>query len=200
MPGGEISWTSAGTPPLQDLPDNIVTPSDQVVQELTPISAGVLSGPVCPRDQVAFEETLCIIEKEMFGEIRAPWSHGMRRTDWLAGHLTRIENLETICGVPFIAGQNDKLTERLEWVENHLFGPNALVFEECESPEWPEDPYEGEFELEEENEDNTEEHAMRVKKTVQEIGEVLFDIKGNISEGDYLKIMDGLQSITNEMN
>ena len=65
--------------------------------------------------------------------------------------------------------------------------------------EWAE-TYEGELEPGEEEEDNTEEKALRVKKTVQEMGELLFDIKDKISEGEYLKLMDGLQSITNEMN
>jgi len=65
--------------------------------------------------------------------------------------------------------------------------------------EWGE-TYVGELELAEENEDNDEEVALRVKNTVQEMGEVLFDIMGDISEGTYLKLMDGLQSITNEMN
>lgn len=65
--------------------------------------------------------------------------------------------------------------------------------------EWAE-TYEGELEPGEEEEDNTEEKALRVKKTVQEMGELLFDIKDKITEGEYLKLMDGLQSITNEMN
>jgi len=65
--------------------------------------------------------------------------------------------------------------------------------------EWAE-TYEGELEPGEEEEDNTEEKVLRVKKTVQEMGELLFDIKDKISEGEYLKLMDGLQSITNEMN
>jgi hypothetical protein len=65
--------------------------------------------------------------------------------------------------------------------------------------EWAE-TYEGELEPGEEEEDNNEETAMSVKKTVQEMGELLFDIKDKISEGEYLKLMDGLQSITNEMN
>jgi hypothetical protein len=65
--------------------------------------------------------------------------------------------------------------------------------------EWAE-TYEGELEPGEEEEDNNEETAMSVKKTVQEMGELLFDIRDKISEGEYLKLMDGLQSITNEMN
>ena len=41
---------------------------------------------------------------------------------------------------------------------------------------------------------------MRVKQSVRDMGELVFDIKDKISEGVYLKLMDGLQSITNEMN
>jgi hypothetical protein len=63
-----------------------------------------------------------------------------------------------------------------------------------------EDPYEGELELEEEEIDNTDEKAKRIKHTIQGIGEILFDIKDKITEGEYLKLMDGLQSITNEIN
>jgi hypothetical protein len=63
-----------------------------------------------------------------------------------------------------------------------------------------EDPYEGELELEEEEIYNTNEKATRIKQTIQGIGEILFDIKDKITEGEYLKLMDGLQGITNEMN
>ena len=63
-----------------------------------------------------------------------------------------------------------------------------------------EDPYVGELELAEENEDNGGEQAVRIKETVQNIGEVMFDIREKLTEGEYLQIMNGLQSITNEMN
>jgi len=86
---------------------------------------------------------------------------------------------------------------------------NRVLFPENDDEEAPDysliaeewgETYEGELEPGEEEEDNTEEKALRVKKTVQEMGELLFDIKDKISEGEYLKLMDGLQSITNEMN
>jgi hypothetical protein len=90
--------------------------------------------------------------------------------------------------------------ERYEREEEQ--GVNRVLFPEDDeevSEEWAE-TYEGEFEPEEDMEDNNEEKALRVKKTVQEMGEVLFDIKDKITEGEYLKLMDGLQSVTNEMN
>ena len=65
--------------------------------------------------------------------------------------------------------------------------------------EWAE-TYAGELDLEEEYEDNTADKSLRVKGIVQEMGEVLFDIKDKITEGEYLKLMNGLQSVTNEMN
>jgi len=64
-----------------------------------------------------------------------------------------------------------------------------------------EDTYGGELELVDTDEDGEDgEKPHRVKKTVQEMGEVLFDIKDKITEGEYLQLMNGLQSITNEMN
>jgi hypothetical protein len=71
------------------------------------------------------------------------------------------------------------------------------------------DTYDGELELVDEDEDEDEdgdgegedeEKPHRVKKTVQEMGGILFDIKDKITEGEYLQLMNGLQSITNEMN
>ena len=85
---------------------------------------------------------------------------------------------------------------------------NRVLFHENEeedlitvvgSEEWTE-TYEGELEPVEDGEDNNDEKSLRIKKTVQEMGEVLFDIKENITEGAYVRLMDGLQSITNEMN
>ena len=60
--------------------------------------------------------------------------------------------------------------------------------------------YDGEFELEESVIDKDDEISQRVKKTVHDLGEIVFDIKDKITEGEYLGLMNGLQSITNEMN
>ena len=103
--------------------------------------------------------------------------------------------------------EREEVEEREEQVDDSHGRVNRVLFPENDEEEvllgdhdeWGE-TYVGELELAEENEENDEEVALRVKNTVQEMGEVLFDIMGNISEGDYLKLMDGLQSITNEMN
>jgi hypothetical protein len=98
---------------------------------------------------------------------------------------------------------------RVERYERHD-GPDLVNRVLFLDEEW-EETYDGELDLAEEDEDNednedtdgsrrTREWLLRMKKHIQEIGEVVFDIKENISEGEYLKIMDGLQSITNEMN
>jgi hypothetical protein len=88
------------------------------------------------------------------------------------------------------------------WEEIAEIDDRVLFPEEDEEEvidEWSE-TYNDELDLAEDEEDNTEEKALRVKATVQEIGEIMFDIKDKITEGEYLKIMDGLQSITNIMN
>ena len=138
-------------------------------------------------ENVALEEALGRTEVEMFGPM-GPGRHG--------SHIDRIECLETICGIVVLDAQNDRLMERLRAVMNILGIDVPGIYSLGDE----EDPYDGELDLEEETEDNNEETAMSVKKTVQEMGELLFDIKDKISEGEYLKLMDGLQSITNEMN
>ena len=138
-------------------------------------------------ENVALEEALGRTEVEMFGPM-GPGRHG--------SHIDRIECLETICGIVVLDAQNDRLMERLRAVMNILGIDVPGIYSLGDE----EDPYDGELDLEEETEDNNEETAMSVKKTVQEMGELLFDIKDKITEGEYLKLMDGLQSITNEMN
>ena len=103
--------------------------------------------------------------------------------------------------------EREEVEEREEQVDDSHGRVNRVLFPENDEEEvllgdhdeWGE-TYVGELELAEENEENDEEVALRVKNTVQEMGEVLFDIKDKITEGEYLKLMDGLQSITNEMN
>lgn len=62
-----------------------------------------------------------------------------------------------------------------------------------------EDVYEGEYENEDLPENN-EEKAKKIKDFVKEAGEVVYDVQEDISEGNYLKLMDLLQKITNEVN
>jgi hypothetical protein len=67
------------------------------------------------------------------------------------------------------------------------------------NPENIDDEYIGEFENEEMPENNTEK-VKEVKDTVKELGEIVYDIQDKISEGEYLKMMDLLQEVTNRVN
>lgn len=58
-------------------------------------------------------------------------------------------------------------------------------FEEYENEELPE---------------NNSEKAKKIKKTIGEMGEVLYDLKEKFSEGEYLKMMNLLQMVTNDVN
>lgn len=59
--------------------------------------------------------------------------------------------------------------------------------------------YEGEYENEDPPENNTE-LATEIKGAIAEIGENLFDVKEKLTEGEYLKLMDLLQKVTNDVN
>lgn len=61
------------------------------------------------------------------------------------------------------------------------------------------DVYDGEYENVDPLENNTE-IAKEIKETISEIGENLFDIKEKLTEGEYLKMMDLLQKVTNDVN
>lgn len=63
-----------------------------------------------------------------------------------------------------------------------------------------EDPYYGEYEIDEDPPENNSLVAKEIKGTVKELGEQLFDLQGKLSEGEYLKMMDLLQKITNKTN
>ncbi len=59
--------------------------------------------------------------------------------------------------------------------------------------------YEGEYENEDPPENNAE-LAVEIKGSIAEIGENLFDVKEKLTEGEYLKMMDLLQKVTNDVN
>ncbi len=59
--------------------------------------------------------------------------------------------------------------------------------------------YYGEYENEELPEDNTEK-MVAVKTAVLEAGEFVFDLQDKLPEGDYLKLMNLLQKVTNAAN
>ena len=62
-----------------------------------------------------------------------------------------------------------------------------------------EDYYEEEYEIDELPEDNTEK-AKEIKDAVKAVGEQVFDIQDQLKEGDYLKLMNLLQLVTNKVD
>lgn len=87
-------------------------------------------------------------------------------------------NAQCPCGMGYVTDTN---AARL------LFGP-------------VEDPYYGEYEIDEDPPENNSEVAKGIKDSVKELGEQLFDLQGKLTEGEYLKMMDLLQKITNKTN
>lgn len=76
-----------------------------------------------------------------------------------------------------------------------------IEYDSDESLELTDD--DGEFEEEYENgelpEDNSEK-AVEIKEAVKVLGEKVFDIQGQLKEGDYLELMNLLQLVTNKVN
>jgi len=76
-----------------------------------------------------------------------------------------------------------------------------IEYDSDESLELTDD--EGEFEVEYENselhEDNSEK-AVEIKEAVKVLGEKVFDIQGQLKEGDYLEMMNLLQRVINKVN
>ena len=149
-------------------------------------------------------EALLTLELATFGESRHIGPDSLRRS-----RLDRLKYLEGVCGLRIGHQVDNTFTERVVQVSHVLGVPlpedeHDQSFEDdlymSDDDDDNEDPYEGELELEEEEIDNTDEKAIRIKHTIHGIGEILFDIKDKITEGEYLKLMDGLQSITNEIN
>jgi len=69
--------------------------------------------------------------------------------------------------------------------EDRLYGDSQDWDEEYENEELPE---------------NNTEKAKKIKETIRNVGEKMFDLKDLLKEGDYLEIMDLLQTVTNEVN
>lgn len=95
---------------------------------------------------------------------------------------------------------------------NDIYPDIGLVSEDIdEESEWEqlldgtwvsnegEEVYEGEYENEDPIENNTE-IAKEIKGSISEIGEQLFDVQDKLTEGEYLKLMDLLQKVTNNVN
>lgn len=119
--------------------------------------------------------------------------------------IERITKIQTL-----INGQCDEIVVPLGEPET----PRRRLFEDDEetitdeamrwaeilnSDEEFEEIYEDEYENEELPENNTEK-ATELKEAVKEVGEKIFDLQGQLKEGDYLEIMNLLQKVTNKVN
>tara|TARA_B100000900_G_scaffold409523_1_gene425610 strand:+ start:7632 stop:8246 length:615 start_codon:yes stop_codon:yes gene_type:complete len=120
------------------------------------------------------------------------------------------------CGVRY-----DNPKDVARWfleVNGDCFGTAVVKVEEASAPYqgcapgWPvgywydeswsdeeEGYYEEEYENDELPEDNTEK-AKEIKDAVKAVGEQVFDIQDQLKEGDYLKLMNLLQQVTNKVN
>ncbi len=82
-----------------------------------------------------------------------------------------------------------------DWVIDRVGSPENID----EYIEYIDDEYIGEYENEEMPENNTEK-VKGVKDTVKEIGEFVYDLQEKLNEGEYLKMMNLLQEVTNRVN
>ena len=105
-------------------------------------------------------------------------------------------------------GLNEKLGRQfgITFSEDPDIFPKDLCCSVCEgfypdisNSNWFEYEYENEYENEELPENNSEK-ATKIKGTVCEMGEILFDLQDKFTEGEYLKMMDLLQKVTNGVN
>jgi len=92
---------------------------------------------------------------------------------------------------------SSELLEQLCWRAD--FSEISYMSEDEDEDEDEEDIYIGEYENEDLPENNTEK-VTEIKEDVKKAGEMLFDIQDKINDGEYLKIMDMLQKITNGLN
>jgi hypothetical protein len=79
----------------------------------------------------------------------------------------------------------------------------AEALEDSPSMEWWREngsTYEDEYELGEEPPENNSDKVKEVKDIVKDIGERIFDISDNITEGKYLELMNALQKLNNKVN
>ncbi len=103
---------------------------------------------------------------------------------------------ETICPCCAVASG---LLEEGEWLQTHI--PNEDTEDEVYwgSIHDEDGTYYGEYENEELPEDNSDK-MKAVKDAVKDVGEFVFDLQEKLPEGDYLKLMDLLQKVTNVAN
>ena len=87
-------------------------------------------------------------------------------------------------------------------IDEETFEETLIEYEDDEDEEEYQEfagTYTGEYENEDPPENNSEK-MKAVKDVVKDMGELIFDIQDKVPEGDYLKMMDHLQKITNIAN
>lgn len=94
--------------------------------------------------------------------------------------------------------KREGLIEEDEWYDNVIL--NGEEDNDTWGSVYDEDgTYYGEYDNEELPEDNSEK-MKSVKDAVKDVGEFVFDLQDKLPEGDYLKLMDLLQKVTNVAN
>lgn len=119
------------------------------------------------------------------------WVHYSTRWEFL-----KDESGENVCPCCAVARG---LMDEGEWSDTQI--PNEDVEDGAywDSIYDEDGTYYGEYENEELPEDNSEK-MKAVKDAVKDVGEFVFDLQEKLPEGDYLKLMDLLQKVTNAAN
>jgi hypothetical protein len=86
-----------------------------------------------------------------------------------------------------------------EWLDNIIANEDGEDGAYWESVHDEDGTYYGEYENGDLPEDNSEK-MKEVKDAVKDVGEFVFDLQDKLPEGDYLKLMDLLQKVTNVAN
>ena len=90
---------------------------------------------------------------------------------------------------------------RDEIMDQRIIQRLVHLHEGVEEEDFEEDgTYIGEYENEDWQPENNTEKVKEIKDSVKDIGEIVFDIREKISEGEYVKLMDSLQGLTNRVN
>jgi len=101
-------------------------------------------------------------------------------------------------------GSIDEIDRDMERPELLSLSPVQLSDDDLDDDDYlnlmtDDETYIGEYENEDPHEDNSEK-MIEIKDLVKDLGEIVFDNQERIPEGEYLKLMDYLQRITNIAN
>ena len=118
--------------------------------------------------------------------VRMLESELIETADWPTRHLCvgcyEAENQCLSCGQPLIWGVPCECSSEAWFIDRE---GDTTYIEEYENEELPE---------------NNTEKVKKVKESVKNMGELVFNLQEKLSEGEYLELMNHLQKITNEVN